>query len=269
MKKKLLALLCVIACTLSIAACGTRTYTTVEQAKLDNAKSISAYLIQLAEMDGTEQNLKAMTENYAKHETAQILTNEFYNNTGYALEAELGVFEGLLTTYVQAKQDMNGIKSIGDCTSEISGREIVVIYDIYGNEADGTFKFTYTNDMFLKLTGAEAVAKLSFKQNMAKAGKNMGNAGLNTLLGMGTVFTILILISLIISSFNLFKKKPKKVETPAVKETPAAPVVEEAIADDTELVAVIMAAINAYESANGGSTDGYVVRSIRRANRRN
>ena len=46
------------------------------------------------------------------------------------------------------------------------------------------------------------------------------------------------------------------------------PVVEE-LTDDTELVAVIMAAISAYESANGGSADGFVVRSIRRANRRN
>jgi len=268
MKKKLLALLCVIACTLTMAACGAKEYTDVEKTKLSSAEDMSATLINIAQSYGTEDILTNLTSNYAKHETQALLANIYYNATGYSIESELGVFEGLLTTYVQTVSDMNGLVSVGDCTSEISGKEIVVIYDLKGKEADGTFKFTYSNDMFLKLTGAEATANLSFKQNMQKAGKNMGNAGLNTLLGMGTVFSILILISLIISSFNLFKKKPKKVETPVVKEAPAAPVVEE-LTDDTELVAVIMAAINAYESANGGSTDGYVVRSIRRANRRN
>ena len=42
----------------------------------------------------------------------------------------------------------------------------------------------------------------------------------------------------------------------------AAPVVEENLVDDLELVAVIAAAIAAYE---GTSADGLVVRSIRRA----
>ena len=47
---------------------------------------------------------------------------------------------------------------------------------------------------------------------------------------------------------------------------PAAPVVEseEELSDDLELVAVIAAAIAASEGA--ASTDGFVVRSIRRAN---
>ena len=43
----------------------------------------------------------------------------------------------------------------------------------------------------------------------------------------------------------------------------AAPVVEEASNDD-ELAAVISAAIAAYEAEAGGSTDGFVVRSIKR-----
>ena len=57
------------------------------------------------------------------------------------------------------------------------------------------------------------------------------------------------------------KKKPKEVE----KEVVEAPVVEEIseeqdMTDDTELVAVIAAAIAA---AEGTTTDGFVVRSIR------
>jgi len=103
-------------------------------------------------------------------------------------------------------------------------------------------------------------------------GEKMGKAGLNTLLGMGTVFSVLILISLIISAFNLipkvqdlFKKKPAAA-SPVEKsvDNAIAQIVEnEELSDDLELVAVISAAIAAYEGS--ASTDGYVVRSIRRA----
>jgi sodium pump decarboxylase gamma subunit len=163
---------------------------------------------------------------------------------------------------------MKGIESIGETpVTEIVGREIVVTYDVYGKEANGTIKFKYTNDLYTKLTAAEATANLTVKQNLKKAAGSMKNAGLNTLLGMGTVFSVLILISLIISSFNLFKKKDKPAPVKAATVAPVATSTDENLADDTELVAVIMAAISAFEGT--ASTDGLVVRSIRRANRRN
>ena len=102
----------------------------------------------------------------------------------------------------------------------------------------------------------------------------MGKAGLNTLIGMGTVFTVLILICLIISCFKLIPKiqnafsgknktSEKSVAETAVDNTIAQISKKE---DDQELIAVISAAIAAYEGAAGGTagTDGYVVRSIRR-----
>lgn len=100
-------------------------------------------------------------------------------------------------------------------------------------------------------------------------GEIMFKALMNTLIGMGTVFTVLILISLIISCFTLISR----FESKQTKEEPApaaAPVVEQAAAeeelsDDTELVAVIAAAVAAYEGA--ASTDGFVVRSIRKSNK--
>ena len=92
---------------------------------------------------------------------------------------------------------------------------------------------------------------------------------------MGTVFVVLIFISFIISLFKYIsvfenRKKAKKeaVATPAAStQEAAAPVVaeEEDLADDLELVAVITAAIAASE---GTSTDGLVVRSIRKVNNR-
>ena len=100
-----------------------------------------------------------------------------------------------------------------------------------------------------------------------------GEAVMNTLIGMGTVFVVLILISFIISGFSLISKaqaKGGKKEAKETKEVAADPVVaqiaaKEELSDDAELVAVIAAAIAAYEGA--GSTDGFVVRSIRKSNK--
>ena len=98
---------------------------------------------------------------------------------------------------------------------------------------------------------------------------------MNTLLGMGSVFAVLILIMVVIYSFNFIPKIQamfsKKEEKPAATAAPVAvqaPVVEavEEEADDLALVAVIAAAIAAYEGKT--STDGFVVRSIKKAKRR-
>ncbi|SHI24048.1 sodium pump decarboxylases, gamma subunit [Butyrivibrio fibrisolvens DSM 3071] len=93
----------------------------------------------------------------------------------------------------------------------------------------------------------------------------LADAGINTLLGMGTAFAVLILISLIISLFPMIGKIGKKQPAPAPAK-PAAPEVveEEDLSDDEELVAVIAAAIAAYEGSTSASGDGFVVRSIRK-----
>lgn len=107
---------------------------------------------------------------------------------------------------------------------------------------------------------------LTAEANMTMSEK-MANAGINTLLGMGTVFIVLIIIMLVIMSFNLFngsskKKEEKKTVTDSVDNAVAQISANEEASDDTELVAVIAAAIAAFEGS--ASTDGYVVRSIRR-----
>lgn len=94
-------------------------------------------------------------------------------------------------------------------------------------------------------------------------GKRMTEAGVNTLVGMGTVFVVLIFISLLISCFkfiSVFENKIKKAPVPE----PPSPIIEEEedLTDDLELAAVITAAIAA---DTGSSPSGLVVRSIRRA----
>ena len=99
----------------------------------------------------------------------------------------------------------------------------------------------------------------------------MTTALVNTLMGMGVVFVVLIFIAFVISLFNYLpkpgsKKAPVPTTPEPVKEV--APVVEEVqeSTDDTELVAVITAAIMSYKASIGEEVpaDGLVVRSIRK-----
>lgn len=105
----------------------------------------------------------------------------------------------------------------------------------------------------------------------------LADAGINTLIGISVVFIALLFISFIISLFkyiSVFEKKAggKKTENvPVAKQpeqtvAPAAEPVSEM--DDLELIAVITAAIHAYEEAQGNSVTGdLVVRSIRKRNK--
>lgn len=257
MKKKLLALFCVITCVFALTACGKEevSYDVFQKSKISQAEDFSNILNQIAASADTD-----ILADYNKEEMAALLEN----NVG--IQSELGAFDGFLSTYNQMASDMGGIITTGDFTSKIVGKDIVVVCKVYGNDCDGSITFTYTNDIFTRFKEGNAVAKTTISMKLHEAGKHMGDAGLNTLLGMGSVFIVLILICFLISGFTLFKSEPKKQ---TVTSAPVnAPEVTEELTDDTELVAVIMAAISAYESANGGSADGFVVRSIKKANRR-
>ncbi|MDE6435579.1 MAG: OadG family protein [Lachnospiraceae bacterium] len=128
-------------------------------------------------------------------------------------------------------------------------------------------------------------------------GEKMGKAGMNTLMGMGTVFVILIFISLIIAQFERISAaimaasnaisnvatniKEKRAAKKAASETQtgkeevsdiASPVetipATENLMNDSQLVAVITAAIMAAQGAGGNTgSDGLIVRSIKKAKR--
>jgi len=104
----------------------------------------------------------------------------------------------------------------------------------------------------------------------------MVKAGLNTILGMGMAFFVLIIVSLVISLFpfinKITEKKDKKTSDKVIAEkaidnaTTQIAEKEEELSDDAELVAVISAAIAAYEGTSG---TGFQVRSIRKSNKSN
>ena len=107
----------------------------------------------------------------------------------------------------------------------------------------------------------------------------MAEAGVNTIIGISVVFMALLFISFIISLFKYINKfeqmlanrKANKnaapAPVPAATPAPVAAPVEET--DDLELIAVITAAIHAYEEAQGNVVEGdLVVRSIKKRNNR-
>lgn len=105
--------------------------------------------------------------------------------------------------------------------------------------------------------------------------KLMERAALNTVMGLGIVFLTLLFLSWLIGKLHIIPdmiEKKAKANEPAAPTAPvtfAAPEVEEEeedFADNLELVAVITAAVAASENT---SSDGFVVRSIKKANKRN
>ena len=102
----------------------------------------------------------------------------------------------------------------------------------------------------------------------------MADATINTIIGISVVFLSLLFISYVISLFkyvNAWEQKRASKNTPVVVEADPEPVVEEEPeeVDDLELIAVITAAIHAYEVAQGNENiveGDLVVRSIRKRN---
>lgn len=91
-------------------------------------------------------------------------------------------------------------------------------------------------------------------------------AAVDTVLGMGTVFTVLIIISLCIWALGVaFKQEEPKAAAAAAPTAPKAQASNDA---DAEIVAAISAAISQYmRNQYGESVDEgqYIVRNIRRA----
>jgi sodium pump decarboxylase gamma subunit len=142
-----------------------------------------------------------------------------------------------------------------------SGKTVTTAQTLKFSDYEVTFELVY-NYFDMEMTGCTIEPVYSIGEKMEKA-------ALNTVICMSIVFVVLILISLIISCFKIFpyleKRKAEKAKA-HIKEEPSVTVPEANVetpqlTDDTELVAVIAAAIAA---STGTSTSDFVVRSIRR-----
>ena len=246
-----------ITCIFGLTACGSEeTYTDYEQRKMDTAIQIATqYVIPSLENFEDEATLESFSEYTADEVAYMVQENVGITVDGYAYKTAIESFNS-------AKKTIGGITAVGDADATIDDDQIIVHVDVTGANQNAQAEVIFSNDMFLSMESAA----LNPVESM---GGLMTKAALNTLIGMGTVFVMLIMISLIISLFNFipkiqaaFSKKEEAKSAGIDNAVTQIAAQEEAEADDTELVAVIAAAIAASEGA--ASTDGFVVRSIRK-----
>ena len=256
-----------IACIFGLTACGSgEELTEFEQSKVNYAENLAVNGVIPVLTGFFDDDMAESFSEYTVDEIAYIVANNYNINVdGYA-------FSSAIESFHSAAESVGAVQAIGEVKSEIDGNQIIVEVNVTGTGKDAVAEIIFSNDMFMVLESAAL-------NPMSTMGELMTNAALNTVIGMGTVFVVLILISFIISCFNIIPKLQKRAaekksaqaagqekETPAVESTVDTAVTEETSEDDDqELVAVIAAAIAAFEGSV--STDGFVVRSIRRQQR--
>ena len=200
--------------------------------------------------------------------TAEGLTDAIVALEDADIENYMNTGDDFTTSAMQSWQtskDELGAKkeSNGKTTVTLKDDQYTVTVPVKFEKANANFVYVFES------TGTPVSMSVDVQYGMAQT---LQRAGLNTLMGVGTVFVMLILLSLLISLFRFIPnpEAKKAAEAKAAKEAQAvviaaAPVqAEENLADDGELVAVIAAAIAA---AEGTTTDGFVVRSIRKVKR--
>lgn len=257
--KRIWLALCMAVCLFALSGCS-----------MGGAKEEIDPSIQMAMQQGAQQYLElfnTMTDD-ADLESA-IATSQKNKDT---------VMESAFNSWLSVKDDLGAFVSAGTAAVSDTGDGYAAKIDAVYENREMEFTLTVDEDL-------ANVTSVTFNPEYT-IGEKMVKAAMNTVMGMGVVFAVLIFICWLISCFKYInrweegvKKKQQEKEraaapapapapTPAPAAAPApapqaAPVQAEAdLTDDTELVAVIAAAIAASEGKP--SAEGLVVRSIKR-----
>lgn len=247
--KKFFKLICLAACVFSITACSSNT-------REDSSK------MSYNESDYTstiEDNLKFLSDTSDSELKQLIEVNEGYYsdeliewiNSWINTRPEVGEYIGVLEYDFNADSD-----------------NVTVVAKVDYTLRDANFKICFLKDGSLDYTTYDVQYTL---------GEKMEKAALNTVIGISVVFVVLILISLLIGCFKYInmaetaiknRKAGKSADTKEAVDNTIAQIVQKEegeLVDDLELVAVISAAVAAY---TGTSADGFVVRSIKKSNKK-
>lgn len=264
--KRVFLVLCLVACFFTLSACSKAS---------DGEEEIDPQTVYAIEETGKQQ-LTAFTKLTPESIESYKKQFEMSRNT---------VMVSALESWVSAEKELGGLISIDSTKVEMLDGDYMLT-------VSSTFE-KHPMDMTMISDYEGNITSLSFGVTYSM-GEKMEQALMNMIMGMGTVFIVLIFISWIISCFkyiNVWEKNMRdkkaireKAEVPALeKAQPAAPapvpapapaqaapepvvygepeIVCEDLTDDMELVAVITAAIAATQSV---PVEGLVVRSIRR-----
>ncbi|MCI8408176.1 MAG: hypothetical protein HFJ09_02750 [Lachnospiraceae bacterium] len=250
MKKRLVLVLSAILC--AVCLCSGLTY-----------KQNVCYAAEEAKITGTVTN---------QDEVIETLDNWYYlwNEIDFELQRVQYALNGSLSEELEQQyKEWDALKKEAGEAGQIT--EYILSEDKNGNinasavgkYENGSLKFTLLLDKDLNMLSDIAVQEYEAPTEKASFAK----AGTNTVMSISIVFVVLIFIAFVIyllkfipRLFGLDKKDEPKEEVAApVVEIP----VEEDVTDDTELVAVITAAIMA-SMGDEAPADGLVVSSIKR-----
>ncbi|MBR5420150.1 MAG: OadG family protein [Lachnospiraceae bacterium] len=274
MKKKIKALLLMLVCIFALTACGETTVKPLLEdphSELDEeVQEICALVVSLG---------SATAEELAYYDEMKIDEVEYLNqllSQSYGVRTDFSIILKGAHSYADSKKLLldneleNALPETGSITYDVDADQVIAnvhFKTLKPNEGghDGIVEIIYDKNLHVTAVTVNTILGL---------GESMQRAGTNTLIGMGTVFIMLILIAIIISMLKYVPKLLDAFKAPAEGVTEAS--VDKAIAgivereeaqqdeaDDTELIAVIAAAIAA-AGGESASTDGFVVRSIRR-----
>ncbi len=244
--RKLLVLVCMFACIFGLTACGSERDKKTSNKNITLDDETKQKLI-----EGFQEELKFLNT-YTDDQLQDLIDLGLYPDEGVSI----------INSYMTVSDDLGSLKSID--ASEITTTQDNVIVKLEATYAFRKMTCTTIYDADGNWISTKFEPAYTFGEKMSKA-------GMNTVIGLITVFAVLIGISFLISLFkfiNVFenKRREKKTESAKAVDNTIAQIVEkeEAAADDLELVAVITAAIAA---AEGTGSDGLVVRSIRKVNK--
>ena len=239
--KSLLAMVCVMALTLAMSVCAFAADTVTEDEAANYKSAAETLISQIAGFSDEE------IENYlAQDDAFTTATMESWKS----VKDELGAYSSIVSQNVEKDGDVVTISTVAQF--EKAKADVVLMLDL----------------------GQQMYTSMTYSVQYSLAA-NMQRAGMNTLMGIRIVFLMLVFLSFVIGLFkyiekfqNVGKKKAAE-EAPKAEEAPAPAIAQseaadEDFADDLELVAVISAAIAAYENTSG---DSFIVRSIKKSNK--
>lgn len=250
--RKVVLFVCVLTCIFSLTACGDKKEDS-EPLQYDESELIGA-LVQNTETiaEWNDETLEDAMDEYDDEDESQA-----------ALKSGLSQFKAARDDageYVGFYLDENE-----NAKYTISEKDGKIIVKAKAQFEKRDVNITYEFGVIKKQL---SITEITYEPYYT-LGEKMKNAALNTLMGMGVVILVLAFLSLFISWFKYVNKAQKsfeerkagKTKTPIDSAFEQIERKEEEQTDNLEVIAVITAAIAAMEQT---STDGFVVRSIKR-----
>lgn len=267
MRKKLILTALTLICLIGLTACGAKTPTRLQsvESKMLILQNADLFYNMVSDPEMASPESREQISNFTDDESVMI-GQTYLQKTGLYLDGK--TIAKAVDSYNGSVADIgNPRRAIGEdgmpvVNIEQKADEVIVNMPLEGDVHNGSVEMII--DRNFHVTSITTNVDLTVSESLQKA-------GVNTAIGMGTVFVMLIVISFIISAMSVIPKlmepseKKKSEETEKAVDKTIADIVEREESeetDDTELAAVIAAAVAAFEGSS--SSDGFVVRSIRR-----